>query len=222
MTKNFIIIAVDGGAAAGKSSTSRALSEKFNLLHVDTGAHYRTVTLALKNAGISPSDTSEIKKQLATLPLDTTIFGHTARLAINKVIPDDAELRTPEINTFVSAFAALPQIRQFLFNYQRSQVALAHEKNFSGIIMEGRDIGSVILPDANLKIFLEADTSARNARREAEGRADSISQRDKTDSSRKVAPLKIPNDAIRIDSTHLSLEEVVEKISSLVRSFLEK
>ncbi|MDR2863023.1 MAG: (d)CMP kinase [Puniceicoccales bacterium] len=212
----FITVAVDGGAASGKSSTSRALSARFNLMHVDTGSHYRTVTLALMQAGVSPEDSAAVETRLQAVPLGTVLEGRTARLAINSDVPADAKLRTPEINALVSPFAALPAVRRFLFDYQRSLAALARAHGFDGLIMEGRDIGSVIMPDADLRLFLEADPAARAARRVAEGGVDSIARRDQIDASRATAPLVCPPGAVRIDSTHLSLDEVVEKVAVLL------
>ena len=215
---SFLVLAVDGGAAAGKSSTSRALSARFDFMHVDTGAHYRTITLALLRAGIPATDPDAVAAWLASpSALSTVLQGRSARLAINGTAPEDAALRTPEVNAVVSPVAAIPAVRSFLFDYQRAQVAVAKENGFAGLIMEGRDIGSVILPDADLCLFLEADPVAREARRRAEGGVDLIVQRDKQDSSRKTAPLTIPPGATRIDSTYLTLDEVVEKISALIR-----
>jgi len=118
------------------------------------------------------------------------------------------------VNAVVSKFAAIPAVRKFLFDYQRAQKNVAREHGFDGLIMDGRDIGSVIFPDADLRIFLTADPAERARRRAAEGIADSISERDKLDSSRKAAPLACPEGAVKIDSTHLTLEQVVEKISA--------
>jgi cytidylate kinase len=192
-------------------------------MHVDTGAHYRTVTLALQRAGVPAQSPDAIAEWLRTASgvsgtLSTVIEGRSARLAINGSAPEDAALRTPEVNAVVSPVAAIPAVRSFLFDYQRSQVAVAQESHFAGLIMEGRDIGSVILPDADLRLFLEADPVAREARRKAEGGQDSIVQRDRQDSSRKTAPLTIPAGAMRIDSTYLTLDEVVEKIAELILS----
>ena len=213
---SFVILAVDGGAASGKSSTSRLVAANHNLLHVDTGAHYRTVTRALLGAGLTPADAPKVPGVLAKLKPSTVVEGRAARLAIDGILVPDAEIRTPEVNAAVSQFAAVPEVRAFLFNYQRDQVREARERGFSGLIMEGRDIGSVILPDADLRLFLEADLDARAARRAAEGGVDSIGERDKRDASRAAAPMVCPTGATRIDNTHLSLEEVVVLIGKLI------
>ena len=212
----FIVIAVDGGAASGKSSTSRLVAANNNLLHVDTGAHYRTVTRALLRAGLTPADAAKVPAALAGLKPSTVVEGRAARLAIDGILVPDAEIRTPEVNAAVSQFAAVPEVRKFLFEYQRDQVREARERGFAGLIMEGRDIGSVILPDADLRLFLEADLEARAARRAAEGGVDSVGERDKRDASRAAAPMVCPPGATRIDNTHLSLEQVVDKIGALI------
>lgn len=216
MSAPFIVIAVDGGAASGKSSTSRLVAARNNLLHVDTGAHYRTVTLALLRAGLTPADAAKVPGVLAGLSANTFVEGRAARLAVGATLPADAEIRTPEVNAAVSQFAAIPEVRSFLFNYQRDQVREARERGFAGLIMEGRDIGSVILPDADLRFFLEADLDARAARRVAEGGTDAVAERDKRDATRATAPMVCPAGATRIDNTHLSLDEVVELISGYI------
>src|SRR6218665_1376666 len=114
MSAPFIVIAVDGGAASGKSSTSRAVAARHNLLHVDTGAHYRTVTLALLRAGLTPADTTKVPGVLAGLSAKTFVEGRAARLAVGATLPADAEIRTPEVNAAVSQFAAIPEVRSFL------------------------------------------------------------------------------------------------------------
>lgn len=218
---SFLIIAVDGGAASGKSSTSRALAAKFNLMHVDTGAHYRTLTLSLLNAGVpAPEKLSADAREFSALALGTAVCGNEAFMSIDGRVPADNEIRNDRVNASVSLFAAVPAVRKFLFDYQRGQAQVARERGFAGLIMDGRDIGSVIFPDADLRIFLTADPAAREARRAAEGIADSIAARDKADSSRKTAPLACPDGAWLIDSTFLNLEQVVEKIGEKLRALL--
>ncbi|MBQ2732038.1 MAG: (d)CMP kinase, partial [Opitutales bacterium] len=141
-----------------------------------------------------------------------------AAMSIGGTVPADAEIRNDAVNAVVSQFAAIPEVRKFLFDYQRLQKEVARERGFDGLIMDGRDIGSVIFPDADLRIFLTADPEARARRRAAEGIADSIAERDKLDSSRKAAPLACPEGAIKIDSTDLTLEQVVGKISGMISS----
>lgn len=214
--KPFKLIAVDGGAASGKSSTSRLIAERHHLLHVDTGSHYRAVTHALLQAGIATENEQAVAQFLANVPLATEIDGRSALISLNGSVPQAAALRSADVNEQVAQVATLPAVRQFLFAYQRSQAELARQHNFAGLIMEGRDIGSVIFPDADLRIFLEADPATRAARRAAEGQSDAIAQRDAIDASRKQAPLKCPQGATRIDSSALTLEQVVNRISERI------
>lgn len=212
----FIIIAVDGGAASGKSSTSTRLAKDRNYLHVDTGSHYRAITLSLLNQGISGEAIAEIEAALPTLKLGTAIKGTEAFIEIEGAIPPNETLRSEAINQSVSPIAAIPAVRQFLLQYQRSQADLAREKGFAGLIMEGRDIGSIIFPNADYRLFFEADAATRAARRAKEGHTDSIEKRDKIDSSRKTAPLVCPEGATRIDTSNHSLEEVVAQVAQII------
>lgn len=211
--QSFTIVAIDGGAASGKSSTSRALSERFNLLHVDTGSFYRTMTAELLRVGLKADDVSGIAKAAEEVTLETALKGRRAQMKINGRIVPDTEIRTPEVNANVSHFAAVPELRNALLAYQRGQTEVARAHGFGGLIMEGRDIGSVIFPDADFRFFLHADPAERARRRAAEGQEDSIAERDRLDRSRKTAPLAIPDGATDIDSTHLDLAQVVELIS---------
>jgi len=212
----FLVIAVDGGAASGKSSTSRALASRFNFLHVDTGAHYRAVALACLRAGVSYEDRSALHEFLRSMNLTALIRGNESLVCLAGQAPLLADLRSEAVNQVVSGFAAEPMVREAVKAYQRRQVILARERGFAGIIMDGRDIGTVILPDADLKLFLQADPATRQKRRELEGASDTVSDRDRKDSSRATAPLMAAEDAVVIDNSHLSLEEVVESIVRLL------
>lgn len=209
-TTTFKIIAMDGGAAVGKSSTARGLAERLNLMHVDTGAHYRTLTFAL--LGTNPEEPELVAEKLGHLNLGTELHGRSARLSVNGAVPADAEIRSPEVNASVSKFAAIEALRTFLFDYQREQANVAREKGYAGLIMEGRDIGSVIFPNADYRFFLYADEATRAARRAKEGQTDAIAERDKLDSSRKTAPLVCPEGATKVDTAPYTLEEVIDRI----------
>lgn len=213
MKPDFVIIAVDGGAASGKSSTSREVAERLNLMHVDTGSHYRAVTYALLKDGVSAKDEREIGQRLQALPLGSTLEGRSSRITLAGKAPTQEALRSEAVNQAVSHFAAVDAVRQFLFNYQRSQAELAQQNGFAGLIMEGRDIGTVIFPDATLRIFLEADAATRAERRAAEGQTDAIETRDKIDSTRKTAPLTCSAGALKIDNSNLTITEVVDLIA---------
>ncbi len=212
----FLIVAIDGGAASGKSSTARALAARFPLLHVDTGAHYRAITADLIRKGVSASDPARVGATVAGLSLGSRVTGSEAALEIDGRVVAGDEIRSPEVNAAVSHFAALPVVRSALLQYQRAQADVARDNGFRGLVMEGRDIGSVIFPHADLRFFLYADPEERARRRAEQGQKDSITERDRLDSSRKTAPLTIPPGAIAIDSTHLSLEEVVTQVAAQV------
>lgn len=216
----FLIIAIDGGAAAGKSTTARALSERFHFLHVDTGSYYRALTAELLRAGLAPADVPAVETSLATLALGTRVEGRRALMEVGGRIVPEAELRSPAVNAHVSHFAALPAVRAALLAYQRDQAAVARRHGFAGLVMEGRDIGTIIFPDADFRFFLHADPAERARRRAAEGQQDSITERDRLDSSRKAAPLACPVGAIDIDSTFLDLETVVETVAAPIAARL--
>lgn len=211
----FLIIAIDGGAASGKSSTSRGLSKRFHFLHVDTGSFYRAITYQLLQSGEKSDDEASITQTLKTFKLRTRITGRDAMMEINGWTPGE-EIRSQEINENVSPFAAIPAVRGFLLDYQRNQATVARENGFDGLIMEGRDIGSIIFPDADHRFFLQADLEARAQRRINEGQNDKIAERDRLDSKRKISPLVCPPGATLIDSTHLSLDEVVDLIAKQI------
>jgi cytidylate kinase len=211
----FTIVAIDGGAASGKSSTARVLSERFNLLHADTGSYYRAVTAELLRRGASPADIDSVKAALAALRLGTRIEGRSALIEISGRTPSD-EIRSPEVNDAVSHFAAIPELRGALLAYQRGQADAARRCGFRGLVMEGRDIGSVIFPDADFRFFLSADPAERELRREKQGQKDRVAERDRLDSSRKTAPLSRPEGAIAIDTTRLSVAEVADRMAAVM------
>lgn len=216
----FIIVAIDGGAASGKSSTSRAISERFNLLHVDTGSFYRAVTAEFLQRGIATGDIAAVKAALPNLPLGTRVTGRSAFMEIGGQIVPEARIRSAEVTAAVSHFAAIPELRAALLVYQRGQPEVARKSNFRGLVMEGRDIGSVIFPSADFRFFLHADPEERARRRAQQGQADQIAERDRLDTQRKTAPLALSPGAIDIDSTYLTLEQVVEKISATLATRL--
>ena len=217
-SNTFKIITIDGGAAVGKSSTSKGLAERLELMHVDTGSHYRTLTCAILGSGADAEQSEPVSKILEAIKLSTQIDGRTARLGINEVVPSDSDLRSPEVNAQVSKFAAIPVVRKKLFAYQRSLADLARDEQYAGLIMEGRDIGSIIFPEAAYRFFLDADEETRAVRRAKEGQTDSIAARDKMDRTRLAAPLVCPKGATLINTAKHTLEEVIEKITHLIGS----
>jgi len=214
---HFHVIAIDGGAASGKSSTSVRLAERCNFLHVDTGSHYRAVTYACLRNGFSAEDSPALRRFLASMAFSTRVAGHEAHMCIADDAPlSSRQLRSLAVNSNVSPFSAMPVVRESVKSYQRQQVNVARDHGFSGIVMDGRDIGTVILPDADLKIFLKADPATRQLRRQLDGGSDVIGDRDKRDASRATAPMIPAADAVLIDNSDMTLEEVVELIIRLL------
>ena len=217
MKNNYIIIALDGAAGSGKSTTATALCKKYKYIHVDTGLHYRAVSLHLLNLNISPENTP---KYLLSSPLilSSQLDEFSVHLLIDGIHYSKSELRNERLNREVSYYARLPEVRALLLNYQRGLPDFGLNQGYSGIIMDGRDIGSVVLPNANIKIFLHADLSVRQNRRLSDGEPDSISTRDQIDSTRKIAPLTCPENALSIDTGKLPLDQVLQLISQKIAS----
>lgn len=214
-SSTFFIIAIDGGAASGKSSSSKILADRFNLLHVDTGSFYRHITYELLRRGVPSTNLPVLNAALAGLKFTTRLNGRSAQMLIDGS-PAGSEIRGQDVNAQVSHYAAIPEVRHALLGYQRGLVNVAKAHAFRGLVMEGRDIGSVIFPQAEFRFFLHADPAERAKRRALEGQTDSIAERDRLDSSRKTSPLTCPPGAIDIDSTLLTLDQVVEKMAALI------
>ena len=218
-TPPFIIVAIDGGAASGKSSSSRTLSERFNLLHVDTGSFYRAITAELLRLGLQPDNLPAVRQAVAGLEFSTHLNGRSAEMEIGGRVAGD-EIRSREVNDHVSHYAAIPELRAALLAYQRGLAGVGREHGFRGLVMEGRDIGSVIFPDADFRFFLHADPVERERRRAGQGLHDQIRERDRIDSSRKTSPLTCPAGATSIDTTHASLDQVVEQMAAAITANL--
>jgi len=216
---DFVIVAIDGGAASGKSTTATALSARFNLLHVDTGSFYRALTAELLRRGVSPADVPGVQAALGGLTLTTRVTGRSAGMEIDGR-PVGEEIRSREVNQNVSLYSAIPDLRRALLPYQRGQVDVARRHGFRGLVMEGRDIGSVIFPQADFRFFLQADAAERTRRRQAQGQQDAIQERDRLDSSRPTSPLTCPTGATAIDSTRLTLDEVVARMAGPIAARL--
>lgn len=215
MASPFLIVAIDGGAASGKSSSARALSERFHFLHADTGSYFRALTAAMLRRGVSAADHSAVRKALDELQLGTQVQGRSARIEIAGRCSGD-EIRSPEVNAAVSHFAAIPELRARLVDYERGLAEVARRHGFAGLVMDGRDIGTVIFPRADHRFFLHADPAERARRRAQEGQSDAVAERDRLDSSRTTAPLICPPGAFSIDTTRRSLPEVVALMVSAI------
>jgi CMP/dCMP kinase len=218
-----IIVAIDGPAGAGKSTVSKILALRLGFTLVDTGAIYRCVALSARRAKIALDDPRSLQGILDTLTVTFRMDEDKNRVFLSGEDVSEA-IRTPENSLAASQVSSQPTVRAALLDLQR-RLALAAEK---GAILEGRDIGTVVFPDADLKIFLFADPTIRAKRRFEElfqkGTEKPVDQvladqnkRDKEDSEREHAPLKAADDAVKIDSTHLELSSVVSQIAALVQ-----
>ncbi|OQY59146.1 MAG: cytidylate kinase [Desulfobacteraceae bacterium 4572_88] len=212
-----LLITIDGPAGAGKTTVSQMLADRLSYRYIDTGALYRGVALEANAAGLSPEDDEGLEKLCCNLKLRFVRTEKGTRLFSNDSDISD-HIRTPEITMLSSAFSARPVVRAALLDVQRE---MGREK---GAVFEGRDMGTVVFPDADVKFFLTASSKARAARRYKEFAGQSsqtpedverdIRQRDENDESRAVAPLKPAEDAIHVDSGDLSPEGVVEQMLS--------
>ncbi|MBQ7660527.1 MAG: (d)CMP kinase [Clostridia bacterium] len=218
-------IAIDGPSGAGKSTIAKALAARFGFIYVDAGALYRTVGLFMCRAGISTEDTEGFIKNLDKIKVE---FRYAAGEQRMYLCGEDVtgEIRTPLISKYASVVSAVPKVRAFLLEMQKN---IAKTNN---VIMDGRDIGTVILPQAQVKIFLTASAEARAARRVAqlaekgeivsyEEIFASICERDARDSGRDVAPLKAADDAVLLDTSAMTLEEAIAAAEKIVKEKLE-
>ncbi len=221
-----IIIAIDGPAASGKSTTAKLVAGQLGYLHIDTGAMYRAMALKVLRSKLSPSDSHRV----AELAEKTSV-----RLISNagkvKVVLDgqevSEEIRLPEVTNIVSPVSAVLEVRTLMVNEQR---AMGKD---GGIVLEGRDIGTVVFPNAELKIFMRANERERATRRKKEWETKGVSvtlddlekeilERDRIDSERAVSPLRKAEDAIELDTTNLSIEQQVEFIVTKAKKIISK
>lgn len=198
-----LVVAIDGPAGSGKSTVARLVAERLGLDVLDTGAMYRAVTVLVLQAGVDPAD--EDKVAVLAEGADLVVEGDTVRATGQDLT---AELRTDEVNAAVSIVSANPAVRRRLVDRQRAWVA-AHR----GGVVEGRDIGSVVFPDATLKVFLTAPEDVRAGRRSDEGRS-SLERRDRLDEGRAASPLRPAADAKELDTSNRTAEEVADEILS--------
>jgi len=213
-----IVVAIDGPSGSGKSSTSRGVAVRLGLRYLDTGAMFRAMTWWMLRSGVDVHDPTAVAARVGeaeivsgTDPLAPTITVDGTDVAL--------AIRTDEVTGAVSPVSTVPEVRSRLLQLQRDVIGAG------GIVVEGRDIGSVVWPEAPVKVFLTADPAARALRRAAEeGGSDlsateeSLLARDRIDSSRATAPLTMPDGAVHIDTTPYSLDEVIDQVAALVEA----
>ncbi|KUH37261.1 MULTISPECIES: (d)CMP kinase [Streptomyces] len=217
-TVESVIVAIDGPSGTGKSSTSKAVAAKLGLSYLDTGAQYRAITWWMLSNGIDVDDAAAVADASGKpVILSGTDPSHPT-ITVDGV-DASGPIRTQEVTSAVSAVSAVPEVRSRITELQRSIAASAP----LGIVVEGRDIGTTVLPDADLKIFLTASAEARAARRAGELKGadvaatrEALVRRDAADSSRKTSPLAKADDAVEVDTTDLTLQQVVECVVTLV------
>lgn len=216
-----ISIAIDGPSGAGKSTISRKAAEKFGFIYVDTGAIYRTIGLATKIRGVSLDDTAAVVALLPTLEIELKYNDAGEQHMYLDGNDVSRDIRLPEVSMLASKVSAIPEVRAFLVDMQRGMA----EKY--DVIMDGRDIGTVILPNADLKIFLTADVRDRARRRYEELRAKGmekpfdevlaeLEKRDEQDTQRAAAPLKAADDAVLLDTSGNTFEESIDEVCRLI------
>ena len=199
------IVAIDGPAASGKSSVARELARRLGFVYVNSGAMYRAITWLALEHGISLGDHTAIVELAENAPLHSTLRDHDSILLIGDVDPEPF-LHQDRVNENVSLVSSVPRVREILVDHLR-RYALTND-----LVMEGRDIGSVVFPDTPYKFYIDASPDIRLRRREAQGLRDRITARDKADSSRRASPLIIADDAHVIDSSSLTIDGVVGEI----------
>ena len=218
-------IALDGPAGAGKSSIAKRAAKALDYIYVDTGALYRTIGLAATRKGVEPVASPEVEALLSEITVDLTFNDQGEQIVLLNGEDVSGFIRTPEASMMASKISAIPSVRAYLLDLQRN-MAKTHN-----VIMDGRDIGTVVLPDAQVKIFLTASPEARATRRYKEliekgmdVKYDDILQdvitRDYNDTHRETAPLKPAEDSITVDTTELDFEQSVEKIISVIKENL--
>lgn len=210
------VIAIDGPSGSGKSSVSRRLATELDTACLDTGSMYRAATLAVLRSGVSLADTQTIIKVVETAKLE---FGTTPEDRYTRLDGDnvDADIRGDEVTAHVSAVSGIPEVRNYLIRMQRDIIAAAE----NGIVVEGRDIGEVVAPDADLKVYLTADPAERARRRSSQNGADlaataaDITRRDTAD-AKTTRPHDAAPGAVVLDTTHLDLDQVITALHELI------
>jgi cytidylate kinase len=196
-------IAIDGPAASGKSTVARRLAERLGLIMINTGAMYRAIAWTTIQKGVDAADSEAVIAMFDGIEVTCGVHNGGSTILIDGIDPGEA-LREDPVNARVSKIAAIPEVRELLVAKQREYLTLG------SLVMEGRDIGSVVFPNTPYKLYIDASEEVRLARRSAEGLADVVSQRDAEDSKRKASPLIVAEGATVIDSSEMDIDEVVD------------
>ena len=216
-----MIIAIDGPAGSGKGTVAKIIAKKIDAVYIDTGAMYRCVTLEAINKNIKVEEIEKIQKLLDNINIDLRQENGSLKIYLNNK-DVSSEIRTEEVSKFASAYSTIDIVREKMVKFQR-EMAISKD-----VVMEGRDIGTVVFPNADIKIYLDATPEERANRRFKQNEEKNISSnyeevlreikiRDERDITREISPLKKADDAIYIDSTDLTIEEVVNKILEIVK-----
>jgi CMP/dCMP kinase len=216
-----LVIAIDGPAASGKSTTARNVAQRLGYTYIDTGAMYRAATLAVLRAGCDPNDRAAVEELACrtSIRLERNEDGSLHTILDGEDV--SAAIRSPEVTAHVSAVSSYPRVREHLVALQQR---IGEE---GGVVLDGRDIGTVVFPDADVKVFMVADLRARAERRRAElstqgtdvdlgGLEADLARRDRLDSTRELSPLAKADDAIEIDTSSMSIDDQVEMVLALV------
>lgn len=224
MRENGIVITIDGPSGAGKSSAGKILAERIGYNYIDTGAMYRAVAYYLYKMGINIEDEAEVEKFMEDVEVDFIKKGKDTRVICNGEDVTD-RIRDPEIDMLTSKVSGFKKVRFILTQMQRR----LSEKG--GVVLEGRDTGTEVIPDAEVKFYLDATLEERGRRRWLQLREkgmiverkvveEEVMKRDTYDSTRKIAPLRAPSDSVRIDSTSMSIDDVVELMLQYIKPYL--
>ncbi|MEE0855759.1 MAG: (d)CMP kinase [Ruminococcus sp.] len=222
-----VAVALDGPAGAGKSSVAKKAAKELDFIYVDTGALYRTIGLAAMRENIEPVASDEVFDLLKRIKVELTFNDKGEQIVLLNGEDVSGQIRTPEASMTASKISAIPEVRAFLLDLQRS---MAKTNN---VIMDGRDIGTVVLPDAQVKIFLTAAPEARAGRRykeliekgmdvNYEDILKDVIERDNFDMNREIAPLKPAEDSVTVDTTELDFDQSVEAVISVIKEKTDK
>jgi cytidylate kinase len=200
------VITIDGPAASGKSSVARILAQRLGYIYVNTGNMYRAMTWAVLQTDIDLNDMEAVRTTAEKIVIESPITDGQTQVSVDGRLLTAEDLNSDPVNRGVSLVARVPEVRARLVADQRALSRLGP------LVMEGRDIGSVVFPESPLKFYIDASEEVRAARRQAQGHTDQVAERDRLDSTRKASPLVIPDGAIVIDNSHLTLEEAVQAV----------